>query len=195
MLKAELRKQMLAMRHALGPEERVRFSEAIGREVMSQAQFKGAATVMAYMTFGSEFVTQSLINTVLATSKTLVLPRVNRAENRLELYEVRDLDRDLTSGPWGIPEPSAHVCRAIALHSIDFILVPGLGFSARGERLGYGRGFYDRLLVNRHGRTRLVAAAFSVQILESIPTDNHDIPVDMVVTELQTYSPTFPKPE
>jgi 5-formyltetrahydrofolate cyclo-ligase len=190
-----LRKQMLATRHALGSAERLRLSDAIASEVVSQAQFKAATTVMAYMTFGNEFVSQSLINTVLVASKTLVLPRVNRAENRLELYEVRDLDRDLTSGPWGIREPSPHTCRAIALHNVDFILVPGLAFTARGARLGYGRGFYDRLLVNRVHQTWLVAAAFSVQILKSIPADSHDIPVDMVITELRTYPRTFPNPE
>jgi 5-formyltetrahydrofolate cyclo-ligase len=193
-MKTELRKQMLAVRDALDPGERLRLSEAIAHEVMSQAEFKAAATVMAYMTFGSEFVTQGLINTVLAVSKTLVLPRVDRTKNRLELYEVRDLDHDLTSGPWGIREPTTRVCREIALHSVDFIVVPGLGFTARGDRLGYGRGYYDRLLVNRESRTRLVAPAFSVQMMKSIPASNHDIAVDVVITELQTYQRTSFKP-
>lgn len=193
-LKAKLRKQMLAVRDSMDPGERLRLSEAIAHEVMSQAEFKAAATIMAYMTFGSEFVTQSLINTVLAASKTLVLPRVDRAKNRLGLHEVRDLEHDLTPGPWGIREPNAHACREIALHRIDFILVPGLGFTARGDRLGYGRGYYDRLLMNRDGRTRLVAAAFSVQMMQSIPAGNHDVPVDVVITELQTYQRTSINP-
>ena len=182
-MKIELRKQLLASRNALPLEDRERFSELITRSVLALDEYRRARAVMAYMTFGSEFMTQSFVHHVLREGKMLVLPRIRRADNCLELYQVRDFNTELAAGPWGISEPRPEVSNAVALTSVDFVLVPGLGFNVEGDRLGYGRGYYDRLLVDRVPRTALVAAAFSVQLVADVPIGEHDIPVDIVVTE------------
>ncbi len=117
------------------------------------------------------------------TARSLVLPRVNRAERCLDLYAVHDLDTQLAPGVWEIREPVPERCEPVAPESIDFALVPGLGFDARGGRLGYGGGFYDRLLGRLRSTTPRVAAAFSAQITKSVPMGATDQYVDLIVTE------------
>ncbi|MEP6656742.1 MAG: 5-formyltetrahydrofolate cyclo-ligase [Betaproteobacteria bacterium] len=182
-MKAELRQRLHASRNALLPADRERFSESITRSVLALDDYRRARTVMAYMTFGSEFMTRRFVHHLFCEGKLLVLPRIRRADNRLELYQVRDLDNDLAAGPWGIREPRPDACATVELPAVDFVLVPGLAFNVQGDRLGYGRGYYDRLLVDRHPRTALVAAAFSVQLVEHVPVGEHDVPVDLVITE------------
>lgn len=190
-MKSELRQRMQALREAITLEDRQRASDAITLDVLALDRYKAARTVMAYMTFGSEFLTDRFVSNTLDQSKVLVLPRVDRTRNQLALYAVRDLDVELTSGPWGIREPRPDVCPSVVVAEIDFILVPGLGFTARGDRLGYGRGYYDRLLAHKAQHTALVAAAFELQVLETIPVDAHDVPVDLIVTERKSRGAGF----
>jgi len=89
----------------------------------------------------------------------------------------------LVPGVWGIREPRPECCEPAPPDSIDFVLVPGLGFDASGGRLGYGGGFYDRLLVHVPEATPRVAAAFSMQLVEAVPMGERDKYVNAVVTE------------
>src|SRR5262245_18658291 len=98
---------------------------------------------MAYVTFGAEFETGAFIGDLQARGKQLILPRVDRASRSLKLYKVRDLDAELAPGVWGIREPRGDLCPEAALDEVDFVLVPGVAFTVRCERLGYGGGFYD----------------------------------------------------
>ena len=190
--KAELRARLLARRDALAPDDRANFSESITRSLFALDAYRRARKVLAYMTFGSEFMTGAFLQDSRRHGKTLALPRINRSHDRLDLHGVCEFDNELAAGPWGIREPRPDICPVAELSEIDFILVPGLGFTVHGGRLGYGRGYYDRLLANRAPRTALVAAAFSTQIVDEIPITEHDIPVDLVVTEQGTYGVLSP---
>lgn len=185
--KAALRKRLHAARDILSEADRQRFSDIITDLLVADPAYRRAGVVMAYMTFGSEFITERFAQDAIATGKTLVLPRIRRADMSLELYRVDDLDRGLAAGPWGIREPRPESCRPIELQALDYVLLPGLGFDAAGHRLGYGRGFYDRLLAPRKAQTVLAAAAFSVQMQELIPTVASDVSVDVVFTETATH--------
>lgn len=181
--KAELRALLLARRNALAGDERERMSAAITQSILSLDMYRRARIVMAYMTFGSEFATGAFIDAAIRDAKTIVLPRIDRAHDRLAIHTVCDFERDLAAGPWGIHEPRPDACPVATLSAIDFVLVPGVGFTVRGDRLGYGRGYYDRLLANRASHTALVAAAFSAQLVDRIPTTARDARIDMVITE------------
>jgi 5-formyltetrahydrofolate cyclo-ligase len=181
-MKAQIRSSLHAARNALSESDRIHFSNLITSQLVNLESYRRSAVVMAYMSFGSEFITTAFIADLLRAGKKLVLPRVNRAEQRLTLHTVRDLRSDLVDGMWGIPEPRPETALA-DVASVNFILVPGLGFDAACRRLGYGRGYYDRLLAARNPDTALVAAAYSVQRVDDIPTEAHDIPVDLLVTE------------
>ena len=107
----------------------------------------------------------------------------------LELHSIDDPDRDVVFGHLDIPEPLStrpQVPRA----AIDFVLVPGVAFDLEGRRLGYGGGYYDRLLPLLAPHATRVAGAFDVQIVERVPAAPHDVRVDTIVTESRTVERT-----
>ncbi len=185
-LKAALRKQILAARDALPGATRRDLSARITRQLLELDAYRNASCVLAYMSFGSEFDTGAAVADALAGGKQLCLPRVDRDPRRLEVHLVENIERDLRSGVWGIREPSPDRPHA-DLDRIDFVLLPGVAFTPRCERLGYGGGFYDRLIAQLANRPPLVAAAFALQIRDQIPLDADDQRVDLVITENASY--------
>lgn len=186
--KAALRKQTLARRDALSASEHADFSARITERLLALDSLQAARTVVAYMSFGSEFATRRFVDFVLAQGKSLLLPRVERSTRRLTLRHVTDLQRDLAPGVWGILEPRADVTPVADLSSVDWILVPGVAFTRQGERLGYGAGFYDRLIADITHRPALVAGTFGVQVVDDLPTLPYDCSVEAVVTEDDVYT-------
>ena len=193
--KALLRRSILARRDALDPAERMRRSSAALDRVQGLAAFRQARVALGYASFGSEIDTRGWLDGVLAGGRALVLPRIDRAARRLTLHRVRDLRADLVPGVWGIAEPDPSRCRTASLAEIDFVLVPGLVFDPEGGRLGYGAGYYDRLLGAWPAPLPpLVSAAFDVQVVPSVPVLATDHRVDLVVTESRIYSKHRPEP-
>jgi 5,10-methenyltetrahydrofolate synthetase len=187
--KATLRRTILARRDALGPPERARLSQAALDRIEGLDAFRRARVVLGFASFGSELDTRPFLDEVMASGRALVLPRVDREGRRLVLYRVASLETDLRPGTWGIPEPDPAHCGLAAPADIDFILVPGVAFDPDGGRLGYGAGYYDRLLAAwASPLPPLVAAAFELQIVPAVPVLAGDHRVDRVVTESQTYS-------
>lgn len=180
--KAALRKEVIARRDAADGEMRNRAAQAIIRDLLELPAYRAAGTVAAYASFGSELGTSAFIAKTLADGKQLILPRINRAQRALELRHVIDPAADLVAGVWGIREPAEH-CEIVPVAMIDFMLVPGVAFTQDGARLGYGGGFYDRLLASLDRRTARIAAAFQLQIVEQLPEGPQDQRVDVVVTE------------
>ena len=181
--KLELRKAMLARRDSLVSEVRTRLSDRIAKSIVEMPGFRQADVVLAYMNIGSEFDTTDFIRATLAHNKILVLPRVNREARRLDLYRVNDPAKDLVTGTWKIREPDTSRCPPWNDEMVDFVLVPGLAFDGQCNRLGYGGGYYDRLLEELGPFPSIIAAAFANQIVDRVPVEEHDTPVDVVVTE------------
>lgn len=180
--KAEIRAAALARRDALDPALRREYSRLILDRVLTMDEFRRAQTVLAYSNFGSELETGPFVLAALDARKRLLLPRINRAADRLEIYQVKDLATELVDGVWGIREPHAELCDLCEAEEIDFVLVPGAAFDRRGGRIGYGRGYYDKLLAScRPGRS--VAGAFEAQVADSVPMEGHDVRVNALVTE------------
>ncbi len=179
--KKQLRAQVLAKRDALSPTSRAVASAELTRLLLAEPGYQSARAVSAYMGFGTEVDTAAFVAQVLADGKQLALPRIDKASKSLRLHRVKRLE-DLVPGVWGIREP--HVdAPAIALDEIDFVLMPGVAFDNRGARLGYGAGFYDRLLGASVRRALRVTAAFDVQIVDTVPTDEHDQRLDIIISE------------
>jgi 5,10-methenyltetrahydrofolate synthetase len=186
--KAALRRETLARRDALDPGVRARLASIALSRVTTLSAYRRARAMLAYASFGSELDTRLFLREVLASGRLLALPRVDRAARRLALHQVRDPDAELQPGTWGIPEPDSARCRNVAPGEIDFILVPGLVFDREGGRIGYGAGYYDRLLTAWPAPVPpLVAAAFEVQLVPAVPMLAGDRRVDLVVTESGTY--------
>jgi 5-formyltetrahydrofolate cyclo-ligase len=191
-MKQTIRKSILVLRERLTPAVRAAHSVAITERLLQLPQYRQAGTVLGYMNFGAEFASDLWIQQALADGKKLVLPRVNRHTKQLDLYWVNDLENQLAPGLWGIREPLVERCERLAtLNEVEFALLPGVAFTRDGARLGYGGGFYDKLLAhlreqNGTHRPALVAAAFALQIVEQIPQEDTDIKVEWIVTEQET---------
>jgi 5-formyltetrahydrofolate cyclo-ligase len=174
-------------------ETRDALSLAIFDEITHLDCYLRSGVVLAYVGFGSELRTETFLRRVLDDGKVLLLPRVNRNERRLNLHVVKDPAKDLEAGTWGIREPSPDLCPRAEPAALDFALVPGVAFDARGARLGYGGGYYDTLLAgSTKSRPSLVAAAFELQVVDEVPLEEHDVRVDLIVTEGSNYAACLP---
>jgi len=179
-LKEKLRKQVLNARFNLTPELRRAASAEIEARLFGLPEFRAANTVMFYASFQSEVETHHMIRRALAEGKRVVLPRVKGKE--LELLEIENFDQDVAPGAWGILEPSGG--KPAQLKDIGLIVMPGAAFDEQGNRIGYGAGFYDKLLPLYKGRT--VALTYELQIVPAVPAASHDIPVQKIITEKRT---------
>ena len=113
--------------------------------------------------------------------KRIVIPKVFAAQHMLKLYEIMSVD-ELMPGYRGIKEPPAKKERELPLRDINLVLIPGIAFDSVGNRLGYGGGYYDILLAGKSKGTPLVALAYEEQVVASLPSEPHDVRVDIVVT-------------
>ena len=181
--KLAARQAMMAARDALLPAARTAAAAAITTHIAALPSFAAAGTVLLTLPFRSEWDTLPLIDLALAAGKTVAAPRVNRATRMLELHSLSDSARELVQGAYGIPEPEA-TAKRVPPESVEWVLVPGVAFDRTGRRLGYGGGYYDRLLPLLGNATR-VAGAFELQLVDRVPWAPHDVCVDVIVTESQ----------
>ena len=176
-MKKAIRQEVLAARDGIPREERRVKSREIEERLFALAEFRSAPVIMFFASFRSEVETEGMIRQALRSGKRVVLPKV--AGKELALYEIRDFDADMEAGAWGIPEPKPLV--PAKLDQVDLMIIPGAAFDEQGNRLGYGAGFYDKLLPAFRGTT--VALAFEAQMRKSIPAEKHDVPIQKIVTE------------
>ena len=181
--KRALRARILAARDAWPLTARHQADHLISTHVASLASFQQARTLLITFNFGSEVSTLEIGATAIATGKRLVAPHVNAASKMLELFQIRDLAHDVEAGVWGIPEPRLDRCLPVTPAEIDWVLVPGIAFDRYGGRLGYGGGYYDRLLPLLPTGTPRVAAAYALQVAKRVPQGRHDLRVDTLITE------------
>jgi 5-formyltetrahydrofolate cyclo-ligase len=180
--KHELRTDMLARRQALAPEERKRRSLAAQAALVGSPAFALAHQILIYIAFRGEVGTERIAEAAVAAGKGLVLPRVVRAPRGLVLHAYSGDPATLASGAYGIMEPRPE-WPVVEPAQVDLVVVPGVAFDRSGGRLGYGGGYYDRLLPElRHAR--LIGLAFECQVVDGLPHDPHDMPVDGLATEL-----------
>ena len=139
--------------------------------------------VLLTLPFGSEANTRPLSEHALEVGKRVLLPRVDRDARMLELREVRSLVEDIAPGRWGILEPRPEVCALVDPRELDWVLVPGVAFDKTGGRLGYGGGFYDRLLPLLRKDVPRAVGAFNMQVVEHVPRAKHDLAIDLIITE------------
>lgn len=180
--KLALRNRVLLERDTLTADARAQKSAAITRRIEALPSFARAETVLLTVSFRSEWDTQPLIERALRMEKTVVLPRVDPRARMLELCRVTDLRADIAPGYCGIPEPLPDRAR-VAPDMVSFVLVPGVAFDRAGRRLGYGGGFYDRLLPLVPRAAPRIAAGYALQIVPHVPAAPHDVTVDAIVTD------------
>lgn len=182
--KRTLRDALIATRDAISPAVRAEASRAIAARITALDAYRRARVVLLTLPYRSEWDATLVARHALADGKIVAVPRVDVARRMLQPLRVRDLDVDVEAGYRGIPEPRDH-CPTVSAETIEWVLVPGVAFDADGRRLGYGGGYYDRLLPLLSPEAPRVAGAFDVQLVESVPAAPHDIGVDCIATELR----------
>ena len=180
-VKREIRKKIMALRNAMTPEEIAAKSSEIIRRLKGVRQIRESSTLMVYLSFGSEVLTDDLIRWGWAEGKRIIVP-LCRPEGRVLTPSLLAGFDDLESGHYGIREPSAERLRPVPREEIDAVLIPAVAFDRQGKRVGYGGGYYDRFLPEIPRAAR-IGAAFACQIVTEIPPDPHDVPADRIVTE------------
>ena len=174
--KVDLRRRYLKIRRALDPRKREESNRRILKLIRSLPEFVKAKRVLLYCPVKGEPDITPLFGEVLKRGSKLALPKVTGDD--LELLYI-DTPLCLEEGAYGIPEPYAGE-RAYP-GEIDFIAVPGIAFDKEGYRIGFGKGYYDKLL--KRVSAPKVGVAYSFQVLDRVPRENWDEPVDMIVTE------------
>jgi 5-formyltetrahydrofolate cyclo-ligase len=180
--KTDLRREITSRRDCIPGPVRAIKDEAICERFVSLPAYKKARSLLLFASFRSEVSTTPIIRHALNDGKRVCLPRVNRAERKLDLFYINGIE-DLESGYMGIPEPVEAPERKVSPGEMDLIMMPGIAFDSEGGRLGYGGGYYDRLIGGMERRPPLVAVAYEEQILEKIPVEEHDIRVDVIITD------------
>lgn len=175
MTKQELRKQIRAAKQAVPFHEKERLSEPIMRKVEQLPQFQQAETVLLYWSMDDEVQTHDFVNRWYLT-KRLLLPCVDGDELRLRQYTGPACMR--SGEQFGIGEPTGP--EFTALDKVEMIVVPGVAFDRQNNRMGRGRGFYDRLLKSTPNAFK-VGVAFHFQMVDQVPVEPFDIPMNTVL--------------
>lgn len=165
------------------PEQRQAYSKRIVDQVVCHPLFLCAEEIYCYVSFGDETVTFDLIKQSLKTGKKVAVPRVI-VDNFMNFYYIDSL-KELKTGHFGILEPEENPVRKADGQDV-LVILPGIAFDRKGNRIGYGKGFYDAYL-NEHPEFHRIGLAFSDQCVEWIPADPHDIRVEAVITEKGNY--------
>ena len=180
-MKKTIREQAVRRRDALSPKQRSGKDVLIRQKLFQLPEFNTARSILFYVSFRSEVETYTIIAEALRRGKTVIVPRVNTIDKVLVLYDLHSIS-ELKKGYMGIPEPRLGQDRLVTLNEVDLVVAPGTAFDRTGKRLGYGGGYYDKLLSCKH-RIPVIALAYSEQILDMIPAEDHDVNVDIIVSE------------
>ncbi|KYK24923.1 hypothetical protein AYK25_05805 [Thermoplasmatales archaeon SM1-50] len=146
--------------------------------------YQDAHTILFYVSYNNEVHTHTMIQESLLQMKTVIVPKTDTQNKTLILSELSSWD-DLYPGAYTILEPRDNRLRVIPFSQIDLCIIPGVVFDCKGNRVGYGGGYYDKLLKTRCHAHR-IGLAFELQIVNSIPTETHDIQVEKIITEERT---------
>jgi len=178
-MKKEIRAKLLKRRNELTTYEVLKKSNEIIANLKKLNEFKNAEKIACYISFNNEVYTHGLIKEYL-NKKEVLVPFIDREKKEIRLAHIKSW-KELEQGAYGILEPKKEALRIKDYSHIDVILVPGIAFDLRGYRIGYGKGYFDRLLAKVNGYK--VGLAYDFQVLEKIPADKHDIRMDAIVTE------------
>lgn len=181
-VKVRLRQELKSSRESVGATQREAAAIAAEAKIVHLPEWQNAKVVCLYASFQGELPTTQLLQNLLNSEKRCVLPKVN-SEGQPELYEIK-IFQDLELSSLEILEPKIN-CPRINPTQIDFFLVPGIGFDRRGNRLGHGAGFYDRLLAQASPTAYFLGYGYDFQVVDAIPHEAHDIVMHAMATPSQ----------
>lgn len=181
MTKKEIRQQIRTQLATISPAELHERSIQACARLTQTREYSHSEIVMVFLSLPTEVDTTSLVLQAWRDRKRVLAPKVSWEQRRMLPIQINSLSDDLSESPLGIREPAEGV--PIPLANIDLVVVPGIGFDLQGNRLGRGRGFYDRFLAHRDFKGVSCALALEEQIVDAVPVSEHDMRVRMLVTD------------
>ncbi|VAX33092.1 5-formyltetrahydrofolate cyclo-ligase [hydrothermal vent metagenome] len=183
--KKSIRKKLQLERRGVGATERQRKSQAIMAFLLQLDPFRKARTIQLYLSYATEVETSPIFHFARRKNKQIAVPILDRAHCALQFSELNTLSPHmLEKSPLGISQPRLEFQKKIDPKTIDLWIIPGLAFDPQGNRLGYGKGYYDRALQNI--QQPVLGLAFEIQIVPHLPVETRDVPVDYIITEKRT---------
>ncbi|MBU5438492.1 5-formyltetrahydrofolate cyclo-ligase [Tissierella sp. MSJ-40] len=180
--KKALRKELLIKRENLTEKEILKKSNLITNSIYNSKVYRDAKTIMTYISFKNEVYTHNIIKKSIIENKKIVVPITIPETKELKISQVLDFS-ELEIGYYNILTPKKEFLRYIDPKDIDLVLVPGVAFDKNGYRIGYGGGYYDRFLDKLRKDAIKIGLAFDLQLIDKVPKDNYDKPVDIIITE------------
>jgi len=183
MKKESIRKKILSLRNSQSRFSAITKSYKIQERLFRLPEFARAKTILFYVSTRDEVKTESMIKRALEYGKRVVVPISNLKERALNPSEIKDFDSELEPGVFNILEPKERFLRHVSPKEIDLVIVPGVAFDEKGNRIGYGMGFYDRFLRGIRKYIPVIGLAYEFQIIEGVPVHDKDVTVDKILTE------------
>ena len=184
--KGELRSEGLNKRISMRDEEVCDKSSRITDKILGLPEFRNSLRFMCYVDFKKEVSTKRLITQAIFMKKQVAVPYIADIKNQNNIMtaaRILDFEQDLEKGAYGIFAPKKEGLVGMDPAAIDCIIVPGVVFDFKKHRIGYGAGYYDRFLSLVRPDCLKIGVAFEIQLVEKIPADTFDFPLDLIVTE------------
>jgi 5-formyltetrahydrofolate cyclo-ligase len=186
--KTTIRKEILEKRKFQDPQVSAAQSRSITGTLIGRKEFQTANRILIYLSKDGEVGTDHLLGRAFELGKRVCVPVVDRGNDELRISELPGPEIGFLLGAFGVREPAEGDLNFVTPDKIDLVVVPGLAFDRRGGRIGYGKGYYDRLLSRLSSQVPRIALAFEFQVLDTVPQDENDIQVDTIITEKNTMS-------
>jgi len=179
--KKQIRTDMKTALAKMDRDEAIRAGKAAAARLVAQREFTDARTVMIFLPMADEIDPRDIARAAWSTGKRVATPKI-RAPGVMDAVEIRSLDDGLAPGAMNILEPIES--NILSPGELDLIVAPALAYDRKGNRLGRGGGYFDRFLEQTNGAL-VCGLAFSGQVLDEIPVQPHDRPVNMLATDIE----------
>ena len=180
MNKTEIRKIAKQLRDDIYGNQKVKLDSSIYQKIIDSNLYKESKNIFTYISFGSEVDTKTLILKMLNDNKNIFVPKINIKDNSMEAIKITSLNQ-LEENCFGTLEPNTGY--RVDPKEIDLIVTPGVAFDISGNRVGLGKGFYDRYFVRTSENVNKLGLAYECQVFDKIEVDKFDIQLDYLVTE------------
>lgn len=178
--KQQLRQQMRTQLGRYSAQQRVDMSQKACKNIVETPEFQNANTIMAFLSLPHEADTTPFILYAWQHSKTVAVPKISWQQRHMIPVQINSLETGIATEAGGLRNPVTGV--PVPLEDIDLVITPGLAFDKNGNRLGRGGSYYDRFFQNEKLKAVKCGFGFAEQIIQDVPTVEHDKPIDMLVT-------------
>ncbi len=179
--KAQLRLELQKCLAGISAEQRKEKSRRACRKLIATPEFQNASTVMMYLSLPHEIDTSEAILCAWQMGKTVVVPKVSWQQRHMIPVQINSLETGFSEEVPGLRNPTTGA--PVPFEDIHLVIAPGLGFDRKGNRLGRGGSYYDRFFSNKDLKAMKCGFVFVEQVMETVPVTEHDVPVDMLVSD------------